>query len=438
MTALNFGAATAATGQLAEQWPAPAVPEPVGSDPFFDAPAGFEESAEGTLLRYRDITIGFLGRIKQRVRATQLLYRSTNLRGEPEVTATTVVTRAKGAAPGAPLVSYQCAIDSLAPDTFPSYVLQHGAQARGTSFPQIEWVFIAAAVARGWAVSIPDHGGQPGRWGIPREPGYMVLDGLRACLQYEPLGLASDTRVGVWGYSGGGLATAWAAEMQPTYAPEINLVAGAMGAPVSDPGSTFVYLNETLFTGLPTLVIAALAREYPSLQKVLADHVDEKGRKVFYEDAPRWTPEQAIRRMAHKDLAYYADRPFPEMAQLPALLELFDDIRPGQQVPSVPMLVVQSTRDQIVPVADATAHVGRYATGGTHVTYVTDDWSDHFSLHFLSAPMLFGWLADRLDGRPVTPAGHRPRKTIMASGAQLARTARLFGVAARVCLGRGL
>ncbi len=436
MTVVNEG--TRADTVQDAQWPASHTPLPVGQDPFFDAPAGFEDQPEGTVLRHRDVTLAFMGRIKQRVQATQLLYRTVNMHGQPEVTTTTVVTRVGGAVSGAPLVSYQCAIDSLAPETFPSYVLQHGSVTHGTSFPQIELVFIAAAVARGWTVSIPDHGGQPGRWGVPREPGYMTLDGIRACLRHQPLGLDSDTRVGIWGYSGGGLATAWTAEMAPTYAPELNLVAGSMGAPVSDPGSTFVYLNETLFTGLPTLVIAALAREYPSLRQLLAEHVSDKGRKVFYEDAPQWTPEQAIRRMAHKDLCHYADRPIEEMTELPALREIFDDIRPGRQAPAVPMLIVQSTRDQIVPVDDATAHVERYAAGGTHVTYLTDDWSDHFSMHFLSAPLLFGWLADRLEGRPVTPAGRRHRKTIMASGIHLARTARLLGVAARVATGRRL
>ena len=421
--------------ETAEQWPAPAEPQQVGVDPFFDAPAGFAEAPVGTVLRYRDVTVGFLGRIKQRVRATQLLYRTVNMHGEPEVTVTTVIAPRRGAKPGAPLVSYQCAIDSLHPKTFPSYVLQHGVRTEDASFPQIEYLFIAAAVAKGWTVSVPDHGGQTGRWGIPREPGHMVLDGLRACLAHAPLDLAPDTRIGVWGYSGGGLATVWAAETAPTYAPELNLIASAVGAPVSDPGNVFVYLNNTLFTGLPTLVIAALAREYPTLRDVLAEHVDDKGRKLFYEDALEWSPERAIRKMAHKDFGYYCDLPFDEIARLPKLLEIFDDIRPGQSAPTVPMLVVQSTKDQISPEQDAAAHVGRYAAGGTHVEYRTDQWSDHFSMHFMSAPLLLGWLADRLDGKPAGAAGHRHSRSIMASPKQIGRTLRLVGTAARVAAG---
>lgn len=421
--------------ELAECWPAPAEPRMVGEDPFFDAPARFADAPVGTVLRYRDASIGFLGRVKQKVTATQLLYRTQNMHGEPEVTVTTVIAPARGIDPTAPLVSYQCAIDSLHPKTFPSYVLQHGVRTDDASFPQIEYVFIAAAVAKGWTVSVPDHGGQSGRWGIPREPGYMVLDGLRACLAHAPFGLAPDTRIGVWGYSGGGLATSWAAETAPSYAPELNVIAGAVGAPVSDPGNVFVYLNNTLFTGLPTLVIAALAREYPALREVLAEHVDDKGRKIFYEDALQWSPERAIRKMAHKDFGYYCDLSFEEIARLPKLLEIFDDIRPGQSSPTVPMLVVQSTKDQISPAEDAAAHVDRYTAGGTHVEYRTDQWSDHFSMHFMSAPMLLGWLADRLDGKPVGAAGHRHRRSIMSSPRQIGRSLRLVGVAARAACG---
>ena len=42
---------------------------------------------------------------------------------------------------------------------------------------QFEFLLIAAALAEGWAVSVPDHEGTDGIWGTPYEPGYRVLDG---------------------------------------------------------------------------------------------------------------------------------------------------------------------------------------------------------------------------------------------------------------------
>ena len=78
---------------------------------------------------------------------------------------------------------------------------------------------MAAALAEGWVVSVPDHEGPDGLWGAPMEPGYRVLDGLRAALSFDRFGLAPGSKVGLWGYSGGGLASAWAAEAHADYAP---------------------------------------------------------------------------------------------------------------------------------------------------------------------------------------------------------------------------
>ena len=64
--------------------------------------------------------------------------------------------------------------------------------------------------------------------------------------------------IGLWGYSGGGLASAWAAEMCGTYAPELDIVGAVLGSPVGDLGHTFRRLNGGLFAGLPALVVAAL------------------------------------------------------------------------------------------------------------------------------------------------------------------------------------
>ncbi|EUA41471.1 secretory lipase family protein [Mycobacterium xenopi 4042] len=45
------------------------------------------------------------------------------------------------------------------------------------------------------------------------------------------------------GYSGGGLATAWAAEVCADYAPELDIVGAVLGSPVGDLAHTFRRLN---------------------------------------------------------------------------------------------------------------------------------------------------------------------------------------------------
>ena len=83
------------------------------------------------------------------------------------------------------------------------------------------------------------------------------------------LGLSPDAPVGLWGYSGGGLATAWAAEECGEYAPELNIVGAVLGSPVGDLGHTFRRLNGTFYSGLPATVVAALSHVYPDLDRVI-------------------------------------------------------------------------------------------------------------------------------------------------------------------------
>ena len=71
-----------------------ARPQRPAEDPFYLPPAGFERVAPGTVLRTRDVTLGFLGLIPQRIAATQLLYRTTDMNGHPEAAVTTAQVRA--------------------------------------------------------------------------------------------------------------------------------------------------------------------------------------------------------------------------------------------------------------------------------------------------------------------------------------------------------
>ncbi|MFJ2665246.1 lipase family protein [Nocardia fluminea] len=53
--------------------------------------------------------------------------------------------------------------------------------------------------------------------------GRITLDGIRAAQNFDQAGLSgASTRTAMWGYSGGAIPTANAAELQPEYAPELN------------------------------------------------------------------------------------------------------------------------------------------------------------------------------------------------------------------------
>lgn len=406
-------------------------------DPFYLPPEGFEHAVPGTVLRSRDVELAYLGLIPQRLTATQLLYRTTDMNGRPEATVTTVIVPPEVAAERpCPVLSYQCAIDAVTSRCFPSYALRRHAKAVG-SLAQLEFLLISAALAEGWAVSVPDHEGTHGMWGAPYEPGCRVLDGVRAALSSERLGLSASAPVALWGYSGGGLASAWAAEMCAHYAPELDIVGAVLGSPVGDLGHTFRRLNGGFLSGLPALVVASLAHAYPELDRVIQKHASADGRTLLCE-LEGMTTIGAVIRMAGKDMGGYLDRPLEEVLALPEVQHVFDSIKLGTTVPSPPLLIVQAVHDYLIDVGDIDELADAYSAGGADVTYHRDAFCEHLLLHPLSAPMTLRWLQDRFARRPLTDHLVRTKWPTMFNPATYIGMARLGVIAAKVITGRKL
>jgi triacylglycerol lipase len=410
-------------------------PQLPADDPFYNPPAGFQHANPGTVLRSRDVELAFLGLIPQRITATQLLYRTTDMHGNPDAAATTVIVPAeRDRADVVPVISYQCAIDAVSSRCFPSYALRRRAVAPG-AVAQFEFLLIAAAVAEGWAVSVPDHEGRKGMWGAPLEPGYHVLDGVRAALNTERLGLSLSAPVGLWGYSGGGLASAWAAEMSGSYAPELNVVGAVLGSPVGDLGHTFRRLNGTYMSGLPALVVAALADIYPDLDRIIQQHATPEG-KVLLQRLHNMTTAEAVIRMIKKDMDDMVDVPLEQILNTPEVQHVFADIKLGVAVPTPPVLIVQAVHDQLISVADIDELADTYQSGGASVTYHRDMFSEHLLLHPMSAPMTLRWLTDRFNGKPLSEHMIRTKWPTLLNPMTYVGMARLAKIVAKVITGR--
>ncbi|MEV6554462.1 lipase family protein [Nocardia sp. NPDC051756] len=378
----------------------PLLPE---ADPFYAPPPALRQLPPGAIVRTREVEIALFGAVPQRISAWQLLYRTCDLDNVPEVAVTTVLLPS-GADPAEPrpLVSFQCAIDAVASKCLPSYALRRGARAAG-SIPQLELPLIVSALARGWAVSVPDHGGTAGRFGVAREPGYRALDAIRASSAFAPLGLDAATPVALWGYSGGGLATAWAAELAAEYAPELNIVGAVAASPVGDPAAAFVRLNGSLFAGFAAVFTAGLRRAYPDLDLLLRTHLDARYLGwLAHTEATATLP--LLYRFARRDIDRHCRGGLTALLESPELQRVLGDIQPGRRTPVMPMLVLQGVYDEVIAVADVDAHVARYAAAGAHVRYLRDRLSTHLLLQYIALPVMIDWLADRFADREPAPA----------------------------------
>lgn len=407
------------------------------ADPFLRPPKGFASRPPGTILRSRRVELALFGLVPQQVSAWQLLYRSCDLHGAPEAAITTVLLPLD-AEPDEdrPLLAFQTAMDAVAERCSPSYALRRGSHALG-SVTQFEWMLVANALRRGWAVTIADHEGPHGNFGAPREPGYRGLDGIRAALRFAPLGLRPDTRVAVWGYSGGGMASSWLVEMAPTYAPEIDIVGAVLGAPVGDPGQVFTRLNGGHYAGLPAIVVAALRRLYPALAAVFDSDCDAEGHRLI-ERAEKATPFSAIVGLINRDVGHHLARPLDEVLAAPDLQAMLADLRLGHSTPTCPLLVVQPVHDQIIHMDGVDGQVERYRRGGAQVTYVRDRLSEHFSLLPLATPISLDWLSDRLAGQPVHEESDSTVWSVAASPAGVRGLLEMLGTALKVALGKPL
>ena len=94
-----------------------------------------------------------------------------------------------------------------------------------------------AFLVLGYAVAMPDHEGPDAEFGAGPQEGHATLDGIRAVHNFDTDGIGTANPVALYGYSGGAHATAWAAQMQPSYAPDLHLAGAANGGTPADPAA---------------------------------------------------------------------------------------------------------------------------------------------------------------------------------------------------------
>jgi hypothetical protein len=102
---------------------------------------------------------------------------------------------------------------------------------------------------QGYIVSSPDYEGPDAAFIPGRLEGVVTLDSMRAVSNYKnTLGLSTSTpKIVGYGYSGGSVATGWAASLHQAYAPEL-LVQGVSKFPEHF-ASLFVFLALNAFLG---------------------------------------------------------------------------------------------------------------------------------------------------------------------------------------------
>lgn len=355
---------------------------PPGEDPFYCGAEDLSSLHPGEVLDARPVEIRHLRR-RVKADAWQVKFRSTDSRGAAAFgVATVVVPRHPYQGPVRPLLSYQCAIDSLGAAADPSYTLRQGVQ--------IEFPFIARALRRGWAVVTTDYTGSRHAFGVGLLAAHFVLDGIRAAIAFDPAGFDSDTPIGMWGYSGGAQATIAAAEQHPTYAPELHIVGVAAGGVGVDPtSSTRLFEDGSLFSGIALGACIGLSREDPAID--LHGVLTPQGRAVVA--AADMTAEQLVLGFPFLRWGHYLT--VPGVFEIPGMRNAFESIRLGQATPMAAMYVYHAVHDQNMAVADVDGLVEELRGDGADVTYRRFRLGEHLIVTAAGAPGALRFLRER-------------------------------------------
>ena len=378
---LTVGIGGASAGPV---WDSGSGPVEPGNDPFYRPPAGFESAAPGTVLATRPVAVKGLG-LPVPVDASQFLVRSSDAHDAPTaVVGTLMVPKGPYPAGVRPLVSYQPATDSLGDQCNPSYKLRAGTE--------YELPLMMQALQRGWAVVVTDYEGPQNAFAAGRMAGHAVLDGIRAAEAQPGAGLAgAATPVGLWGYSGGGLATSWAAELQPGYAPELNIAGVASGGTPADFQAAVKQIDGGIASGLVLLASTGLTRAYPEMLTLLNDAGRDMVRRIG-----DMCVGEAVSTFPYRHLNEFTTSKEP-LAE-PVARAVLETNHLGRLTPKAPVFLYHSVWDELIPFASARALQADWCHGGGHVTLYADALSEHSSLAVTGAPLAVSYLGSRFAG----------------------------------------
>ena len=135
----------------------------------------------------------------------------------------------------------------------------------------------------GYAVAATDGvgylNGQVHTYMIGANAGHALLDVVRTSRQIPGGTLAADGKVGISGYSEGGAAALWGAQLAASYAPELDVVGAAAGGVPGDLKLTAKQLNGSFFAGFLADALIGLNAAYPEMP--FTDLMNDKGRQAI-------------------------------------------------------------------------------------------------------------------------------------------------------------
>ncbi|MEU1127906.1 lipase family protein [Streptomyces sp. NPDC005899] len=400
---------------------APVVSRGVTIPAFYTPPAELPP-ADGTLVRTEPLPLGLsLPGLDGRPlpgTATRLMYKSTDAAGRPvAVTGAYIEPAAAWKGGGArPLVALASGTMGQGDQCAPSLALQHPLTV-GDGTVSIGYDNLAAYrfLAAGAAVVVTDYAGLGTTDRLHTyvnrvDEGHALLDAVRAARGVAGASITGGSRVGLYGYSQGGGASAAAAELQPTYAPDVELAGTYAGAPPADLTEVMKGIDKSALAGALGWSINGFAQSDPSLRAVIDANTNATGKAALADTSTMCVGDAILRYGFTDSRKWTADgRPLADIiASQPKLQAILADQRIGTYRPSGPVRLVTGVQDDIVGHRQARQLAVDWCRKGGDVTYeavVLPNLGDglltnHLAPYLTDQGKAVSWLTDRLAGKP--------------------------------------
>ncbi|QSS58979.1 hypothetical protein I7I51_08410, partial [Histoplasma capsulatum] len=334
------------------------------------------------------------------------LFRTTDSLGNAVAAVTTLIVPHNS--DSSKLLVYQAAYDAANGDCSPSYTLRPGSSSAGllgllmpNSTTFTEGIFLAAALNRGWWVMVTDYEGLEAQFIAGLQSAYATLDSVRVVInEGHKIGLAPDARYVMWGYSGGAFAGGWAAELQPSYAPELHFSGAALGGIIVNTTSVVESINRGTFSGLIFRGFYGAAKAYPNLTDWMDGNMLPDKRDDFFKHATN-CQIQGIDGRFHDVFSYFVDGDRSIYGPVPATVLDWSGQMGRRGSPTMPLFIYKAVGDEISPIEDTDKLVHQYCSNGATIEYHRNVIGEHVTEALIGSVNALEWVSDRLAGRPL-------------------------------------
>ncbi|MFJ9174763.1 lipase family protein [Streptomyces sp. NPDC102360] len=388
---------------------------------FYNPPAELP-GANGSLIRSEGLPLalslpGLHGPLPGK--ATRIMYKTTDSNGKPAASTGAYIepsAKWRGSGPR-PLVALAPGTQGQGDQCAASMGLEHPLRINGqTLVAGYEDLAIYRLLAKGVAVVVTDYIGlgttdRLHTYVNRLDEAHAVLDAVRAARALKDATITSGSRVGLFGYSQGGGATAAAAELQPTYAPDVTLSGTYAGAPPADLAATTKAIDGTDLVGALGWSLNGFLQSEPELRAIADKYLNDKGRAALKDLSTACVGDAILGYSSKKSSAWTKDGQTLEdiIKAEPRLQEFLNQQRIGTIEPQSPVRVATGVSDNLVPHGQARQLAVDWCGRGAQVTYKPVSIPDvgralinHFAPLLTDQGPAINWLTDRLSGEPAT------------------------------------